>query len=95
MSGSLWFPRMKWYVFSREWKRPPDGVYFSLGDKENRTRNPVLKSVRQDTEEIEALYQSKGVDTAFQLNPGNHYDRAAERTAAGIAWILNRAKKTV
>ena len=95
MSGSLWFPGMKWYVFSREWKRPPDGVYFSLGDKENRTRNPVLKSVRQDSEEIEALYQSKGVDTAFQLNPGNHYDRAAERTAAGIAWILNRAKKTV
>ena len=31
-----------------------------------------------------------GVDTVFQLNPGNHYDHGAERTAAGIAWFLNR-----
>ncbi len=92
MSGSLWFPRMKEYVFSHEWKQPPDCVYFSLGDKESRTRNPVLKSVRQDTEEIEALYQSRGIDTVFRLNPGNHYHCAAERTAAGIAWILGRTK---
>ncbi len=95
MSGSLWFPGMKEYVFSHEGKQPPDCVYFSLGDKENRTRNPFLKTVRQNTEEIEAFYQSRGVDTAFQLNPGNHYDCVAGRTAAGIAWILSRAKETV
>ena len=50
MSGSLWFPRMKDYIFSYEPKRWPDCMYFSLGDKESKTRNPVLRNVRQNTE---------------------------------------------
>lgn len=90
MSGSLWFPGMKEYIFSHEPKRRPDHMYFSLGDKESKTRNPVLKTVQQNTEEIRAFYHSKGIDTVFQLNPGNHYNHAAERTAAGIVWMLNR-----
>ena len=90
MSGSLWFPGMKDYIFSHESKRWPDCVYFSLGDKENKTRNSVLRNVRQNTEETQAFYQDKGIDTVFQLNPGNHYDHAAERTVAGIAWLLSR-----
>lgn len=90
MSGSLWFPGMKEYIFSHESKRRPDCMYFSLGDKESKTRNLVLRSVRQNTEEIQAFYQARGIDTVFQLNPGNHYDHASERTAAGIVWLLNR-----
>ena len=90
MSGSLWFPGMKEYIFSHEPERRPDCMYFSLGDKESKTRNPVLQSVQQNTEEIHAFYQSKGIDTVLQMNPGNHYNHAAERTAAGIVWMLNR-----
>lgn len=88
MSGSLWFPGMKEYLFSHEPKRWPECMYFSLGDKESKTRNPVLRSVRQNTEEIQSFYQSKGIDTVFQLNPGNHYDHAVQRTASSIAWLL-------
>ena len=90
MSGSLWFPGIKEYIFSHEPKRLPDYMYFSLGDKESKTRNPILRSVRQNTEEIHAFYQSKGIDTVFQLNPGNHYSHAMERTAAGLCWLLSR-----
>ena len=90
MSGSLWFPGIKEYIFSHEPKRRPDCMYFSLGDKESKTRNPVLRSVRHDTEEIKAFYQGRGIDTVFQLNSGNHYDHAAERTAAGLCWLLSR-----
>ena len=90
MSGSLWFPGMKEYIFSHEPKRRPDHMYFSLGDKESKTRNTVLQSVQQNTEEIHAFYQSRDIDTVLQMNPGNHYNHAAERTAAGIAWMLNR-----
>ena len=90
MSGSLWFPGMKEYIFSHEPKRRPDHMYISLGDKESKTRNTVLKTVQQNTEEIRAFYHSKGIDTVFQLNPGNHYNHAVERTAAGIVWMLNR-----
>lgn len=90
MSGSLWFPGMKDYIFSHAPKCWPDCVYFSLGDKESKTRNPVLQYVRKNTEEIQAFYQGKGIDTTFQLNPGNHYNHAVERTAAGLCWLLSR-----
>ena len=90
MSGSLWFPGMKDYIFFHEPKRWPDCMYFSLGDKESKTRNPVLRNVRQNTEEIHAFYRSKGIDTAFHLNPGNHYNQAVERTATGLCWLLSR-----
>ena len=90
MSGSLWFPGFKEYVLSHEPKRWPDCIYFSLGDREAKTRNPVLKTVQENTEAIHAFYQSKDIDTAFQLNPGNHFVQGIERTAAGIQWLLNR-----
>lgn len=90
VSGSLWFPGMKEYIFSHEPKRLPDYMYFSLGDKESKTRNPVLQNVRKNTEEIQTFYQSKGLDTVFQLNSGNHYNHAVERTATGLYWLLSR-----
>lgn len=90
MSGSLWFPGFKEYIFTHEPKRRPDCIYFSLGDKEAKTRNPILKTVQENTEEIRAFYQSKGIDTEFQMNPGNHFVQGIERTAAGIQWLLNR-----
>ena len=90
MSGSLWFPGFKEYIFSHEPKRRPECIYFSLGDKEAKTRNPVLKTVQENTEEIRAFYKSKGIDTEFQLNLGNHFVHEIERTVAGIQWLLNR-----
>ncbi len=56
---------MKKYIFYHEPKRLPDCLYFSLGDKENTTWNPVLRSVCQSTEEIQAFYQAKGTATRF------------------------------
>ena len=89
-SGSLWFPGIKEYIFSHEPKRWPDHMYFSLGSKESKTKNPILRTVQENTEEISAYYQSQKIDTVFQLNPGNHFVQSVERTAAGIAWILSR-----
>lgn len=90
VSGSLWFPGFKDYVFSHEMKNPPEHLYLSLGDKECKTRNPYLKTVKENTEEIKTFYMEKGIDTGFQSNPGNHYTDTVRRTAAGIAWILGR-----
>lgn len=90
MSGSLWFPGFKEYIFSHEPKSRPDCIYFSLGDKEAKTRNPVLKTVQENTEEIQTFYQNKGIDTVFQLNPGNHFVQRIERTIAGIQWLLSK-----
>lgn len=90
MSGSLWFPEFKEYVFSHEMKSRPEHLYLSLGDRECRTGNPYLRTVQESTEEIAGYYTRQGIDTLYCLNPGNHFKNAAQRTAAGIAWILER-----
>jgi predicted alpha/beta superfamily hydrolase len=90
MSGSLWFPGFLDFVASGETLSLPEHIYFSLGDREAKTRNPYLSSVQERTERIEALFADRGADTVFELNAGNHYQNAEGRTAAGIEWILNR-----
>ena len=64
-------------------------MYFSLGDKESRTANPYLKTVRENTEAIEKFFSEKGVSTVFKLNPGNHYNDPAGRTVDGILNMLD------
>lgn len=88
MSGSLWFPDFKEYVLSHDMKRKPDRLYFSLGDREARTRNSYLKSVQENTEWIAAYYREAGVDVTFEMNPGNHFKQAAKRSAKGILAIV-------
>lgn len=90
VSGSLWFPGFLDYARSHEWKRQPEHLYFSLGSQEHKTRNPYRRTVRQNTQEMEALCRGKGIDTVLQINPGNHFRDSAARTAAGICWLLSR-----
>lgn len=90
VSGSLWFPGIKEYFTLHTAKCLPDCLYFSLGDKESKTRNPVLKTVQENTEAIHAYYQSNGIHTVFQWNAGNHYNHTVQRTAKGIAWLLTQ-----
>ena len=88
MSGSLWFPDFKEYVFSHEMKRKPEKLYLSLGDKEAKTRNQYLKAVQENTESIAQHLRETGIDVTFEMNPGNHFKDAALRSAKGILAIL-------
>ena len=89
VSGSLWFPGFREYVLSHTPLRQPDCVFFSLGDRESKTRNPVLRTVQENTEALCEFCRGQGIRTVFQLNPGGHHDHPAQRTAAGIQWITN------
>lgn len=88
MSGSLWFPGIRDYLFTHVPLHRPDRMYFSLGDKEHKTRNPLLRPIRQNTLEIQSFYQNQGILTAFCSQPGNHFREPTQRTAAGIRWLL-------
>lgn len=87
VSGSLWFPGFKDYVFSHEMKVKPNKLYFSLGDAESKTRNQYLRTVRENTEAIECFYRENGIETVFKLNRGGHFSDAPKRAADGIMWI--------
>ena len=88
MSGSLWYPGIREYLMAHPPR--PDCLYFSLGSKESKTRNPVMAAVEENTRAIQAFCRGQGITTTFQLNPGNHFRDTAARTAAGIAWMLEQ-----
>ena len=54
-----------------------------------RTRNPLLKTVGENTEALYRHCRALGIPSIFRYHPGNHYGHAVERTADGIAWLLN------
>ncbi len=88
MSGSLWYPGALDYFRAHTPPRRPDCVYLSLGDREAKARDPVLKTVRRETEAVAAHFRARGVPTALEFPPGNHFQNVTKRTAAGIRWLL-------
>ncbi len=92
ISGSMWFPGFAGYVRSHDFIVQPDFLYFSLGDKESRTLNPLLAPVQTITEELYSYYRASGIKTVFELNKGGHTEKAVSRSAKGIAWVLEQYK---
>ena len=88
-SGSLWYPSFREYCEARDLDLGTR-IYVSLGDRESHTRNPVMATVEDNTKAIYEMYLSKGIDTIFEMNQGNHFTEPDKRTAKGIAWLLKR-----
>lgn len=87
MSSSFWYPEFKKYVESREIKHEPEKLYFSLGDKEAKTKHQILKTVQDNTEAIVNHLKAQEIDVTFEMNEGNHFKDIDWRIAKGIAEI--------
>lgn len=86
-SPSIWFPGFVDFMKDREihTKR----VYLSLGDKEEKTRNPVMAAVGDRIKEAHDLLKKQGINTTFEWNTGNHFKDADIRTAMAFASVMN------
>lgn len=87
-SGSLWFPGFIDYAHEHTMPNTPDAVYLSLGKKETKTPNRMMRHVLEDTRAMEKLLGERGIPTTLELNPGNHFAQTDLRMARGIHWIL-------
>jgi len=87
-SGSLWYPGIVDYIQNHAPIRQPDCLYLSLGDKEGRTRNPLMRSVEDNTRLLADFYRDVGIPTALEMNPGGHFNDPTGRMARAIAWVL-------
>lgn len=87
-SGSLWFPGFIDYVHEHTMPNTPNAVYLSLGKKETKTPNRMMRHVLEDTRTMEKLLGERGIPTTLELNPGNHFAQTDLRMARGIHWIL-------
>ena len=87
-SPSVWFPGFIEYLREHDIQCP--SVYLSLGDREEKTRNPIMAAVGSCIRETEELLKARGIRTLLEWNPGNHFRDAGLRTAKAFAWILQQ-----
>ena len=87
-SGSLWFPGFIDYAHEYTMSNAPDAVYLSLGKKEAKTPNRMMRHVLDDTRAMEELFIERDIPTMLELNPGNHFAQTDLRMARGIHWVL-------
>lgn len=86
-SPSVWYP--DWIDYADSHKPISASVYLSLGDKEEKTKKPVMAQVGNCIRRQHELLQSQGINTTLEWNPGNHFVDSDKRMAKGFAWIIN------
>ena len=88
-SPSVWFPNWDSYFLSH--KILAKYVYLSLGDREEKAKNPVFARVgdriRLQKKHFEETGETKAI---LEWNEGNHFRAGEIRTAKGFAWALKQ-----
>ena len=88
-SGSLWFPKWEDYISNNKINHN-SLVYLSLGGKEEKTKNPLMASVGENTrKQLKILRNNPFIKSVIlEMNPGGHFSDTAMRVAKGINWLL-------
>ena len=63
-------------------------IYLSLGDREEKTRNPVMSQVGNAIRTAHSLLTHSGKDCVLEWNKGNHFKDPDLRTAKAFAWLM-------
>lgn len=87
-SPSAWFPGFIDYV--KENDTVSRHIYLSLGDKEEKAKNPVMSTVGDCIRQLFELFNSRNIDSTLEWNEGNHFKEADIRTAKGFVWCIER-----
>ena len=88
-SGSLWIEGWDAYQASHRLKNRAS-VYLSLGGKEEKTDNPLMKTVGDRTREQEKFLRRDPncADCVLTWNKGGHFADAEARLVKGIQWFM-------
>jgi predicted alpha/beta superfamily hydrolase len=88
VSPSVWFP--EWIGYAETHSPFVRKVYLSLGDKEEKTRNPVMAQVGSCIRrQLELLQKDETInDCVLEMNEGNHFKDPDKRCAKAFAWCM-------
>jgi len=86
-SPSVWFPG--WIDYVKAHPLLAHRVYLSLGDREERARNPVMATVGDRIREQYELLRQDHIVT-LEWNPGNHFQDSEKRSARAFCWIADQ-----
>lgn len=88
-SGSLWYDG--WADYQATGAAPAGSrVYLSLGDAEEKAKNPRMAAVGDATRlAAKRLGADPGVAaTTLQMNPGGHFRDVPQRISAALLWLM-------
>ena len=85
-SPSIWFPGFTEYMTSRSIHT--GRVYLTLGDREEKTRNPVMSTVGDRIRAMNDYLTSQGKVCTLEWNQGNHFKEPDLRMAKGFSFML-------
>ena len=88
VSGSLWFDGFADYLAAHPLLGRPERVYLSLGDREEKAKNPRMQTVRAAAEQAKVIIESQGVPCVFTLNPGGHFQDVSTRQKRAVLALL-------
>ena len=92
-SPSVWFPG--WIEHAEEYWQGvgaagfPRRIYLSLGNKEEKTRNPVMARIGDCIRRQQEILTAAGIANTLVWEQGNHFREPDLRTARAFAWVLN------
>ena len=89
-SPSVWYPQ--WIDYASGNKPLAKSVYLSLGDKEEKAKNPVMAQVGNAIRKQHELLTEQEINTLLEWNAGNHFVDSDKGMAKGFAWLLNTHK---
>lgn len=87
VSPSVWY--QGWANYAMASTPQSAAIYLSLGDKEERTRNPIMAQVGTRIRHQHQLLSTQGVTTTLEWNPGNHFQDSDARIAKAFVWLMN------
>ena len=85
-SPSIWYPHFTEYMRGNRMRA--QAVYLSLGDREERTRHPVMSQVGNAIREAAQILKEAGCGCNLEWNKGNHFKDPDLRTAKAFAWLM-------
>lgn len=89
-SPSVWY--REWLGYAATHPSRSAHVYLSLGDREHRSKTPIMATVNDCVNRQRDLLVAQGVDATLEMNPGNHFQDNGIRTAKGFVWAMNRLR---
>ena len=85
-SPSVWFPGFTDYMARQPIRT--SCVCLSLGNREEKTRNPVMSRVGDCIREAQDILVRQGISCCLAWNEGNHFREPDLRTAKAFAWVM-------
>lgn len=89
-SPSVWFEG--WVQYAEEHKPLTDKIYLSLGDREEKTKNQIMKQVGDAVRTQAEILKEQNIMSTLEWNAGGHFQDSGKRTAKGFLWCIEADK---